>query len=184
MVEPVAVVLPAAPARPRWYMFRRGLLRDVVRGVFAVIVLHVFLIQVSIVRGDSMRPGLVDGDRLIVDRVSAAIDHVARFDVVVLGNPSDPRVDYVKRVVGLPGDRVALHEGVLTINDRVVEEDFGPVVDRVDFQSRVVPLGHCFVLGDNRPISRDSREFGMVPLELLRGVVRVRFWPLDRLHLF
>ena len=142
--------------------------------------IHLFLVQISVVRGHSMRPNLQDGDRLVVDRVGYALAGIDRFDVVVMSNPNDHAVDYVKRVVGLPGDRIGLREGVLTVNGRPLDEGFEPIRDFCTMDQIRVPEGHLFVLGDNRPISCDSRSFGLVPETLVKGRVRVRFWPLDR----
>jgi signal peptidase I len=158
--------------------------RAALRGALLVLAVQVFVVQVSVVRGHSMEPCLHDGDRLVVDRVSVALSGLERFDVVVLGNPTDPTVDYVKRVVGLPGDRVRLHRGVLMVNDRAVPEDFAPIQDAATTTEVLVPGGFLWVLGDNRPISRDSRDFGLVPVDLIRGKVRVRFWPPARLALW
>jgi signal peptidase I len=164
----------AARRRPRW-------LRDILLGMFAVAILHAFVVQISVVRGHSMEPALIDGDRLVVDRVGPDLLGLSRFDVVVLGNPKNPVVDYVKRVVGLPGDQLALADGRLVINGVPVHEWFHPIADHAEFPPLTIPSGHVFVLGDNRPISLDSREFGLVPVALLRGVVRARFWPPSRI---
>lgn len=182
--KPSSVTEPAPePAAATAGMGRR-FARDVLRGLGMVVFLHLFVLQISVVRGHSMRPGLVDGDRLVVDRLSYSFQDVQRFDVVVLRNPKDPSVDYVKRVVGLPGDRVSLCEGELYVNGEPIDEGFGPISDRANTDEVLVPAGAFYVLGDNRPISCDSREFGLVDGELLKGKVRVRFWPLSRFALF
>jgi signal peptidase I len=149
---------------------------DAMLGATLMVAIHLFVIQVSIVRGNSMEPALHDGDRLVVDRVTYSLGEVHRGDVVVLRYPRNPAIDFVKRVVGLPGDRIAMQNGVLLVNGDVAE-DFGRIRDRQDIAEHEVPADHFFVLGDNRPISCDSREFGLVPHNLLRGRVRMRFWP-------
>ena len=113
----------------------------------------------------------------MVDRLTYSFADVSRFDVIVLGNPADPAVDYVKRVVGLPGDLVRLRRGALVVNGRVAPERFAPIHDAATTPEVRVPPGFVWVLGDNRPVSCDSREFGLVPVELIRGTVRARFWP-------
>lgn len=158
--------------------------RDIVRGGVLLAVLHLFVVQISIVRGQSMEPSLVEGDRLVVDRLTYQLGEVNRFDVVILRYPNDPSVDFVKRIVGLPGDRVQLVGGRVFLNGVGVEEDFLHVPDHDDTRETLVPPGCYYVLGDNRPISCDSREFGLVPFEYLKGKVRVRFWPPARLSLF
>ncbi len=144
---------------------------------------HLFLIQVSVVKGNSMEPCLHDGDRLVVDRVTYSLGEVGRGDVVVMRYPRDPSVDFVKRIVGVPGDRIAMQDGKLTVNG-VVADDYGCITDAQDLPELEVPAAHFFVLGDNRPISCDSREFGLVPQDLLKGKVRVRFWPLANATVF
>jgi len=104
----------------------------------AVALLHAFVVQVSVVRGHSMEPSLCDGDRLVVDRVSPTLAGVARFDVVILGNPRDPSVDYVKRVAALPGDVVALHDGEAAhaepLGDVVLAGDLDALAARVELE--------------------------------------------------
>lgn len=158
--------------------------RDMLRGAALLVILHLFVVQISIVRGQSMEPSLAEGDRLVVDRLSYQLTEVSRFDVVVLRYPNDPSVDFVKRIVGLPGDRVRLANGRVVVNGQIVEEEFAHVADHDDTPETLVPIDHYFVLGDNRPISCDSREFGLVPFAYLKGKVRVRFWPPARMSLF
>jgi signal peptidase I len=157
---------------------------DMLLGATLMVLVHLFVVQISVVRGHSMEPSLFDGDRLVVDRVSYNVMDVQRGDVVVLRYPRNPSVDFVKRVVGLPGDHVAMRDGKLVINGRVMPCGWKLIPDHEDMSELVVPQGNYFVLGDNRPISCDSREFGLVSEELLKGRVRARFWPLSRLALF
>lgn len=156
---------------------------DAMLGATLMVAIHLFVVQVSIVKGNSMEPCLHDGDRLVVDRVSYELGSVGRGDVVVLRYPRNPSVDFVKRIVGVPGDVVAMRGGQLFVNGDVAD-DYGCILDHQDLGGIVVPPAHFFVLGDNRPISCDSREFGLVPQELLKGRVRVRFWPLASAAIF
>jgi signal peptidase I len=181
---PIVRVLTAAPAalpmasRAPWL---RRFAFDVARGMLLIAVLNLFVLQVSIVRGHSMQPSLHDGDRLVVDRLAYTMTDVARFDVVVLRYPRDPHMDFVKRVVALPGERVAIVDGRVRVNGVALQEDFAHVEDHADMRELLVPKDHYFVLGDNRPVSCDSREFGLVESEMLRGKVRARFWPPARM---
>ena len=182
---PAPVVFPlrteAPPERPDGW---RRFTRDLIRGLMVLVVLQLFIVQVSVVRGHSMSPSLADGDRLLVDRVSHQLMGIDRFDVVVLRYPRDPSVDFVKRVVALPGERVRLDHTGLYVNGVRLDEPFQHVIDPGVVDERIVPEGHYYVLGDNRPISCDSREFGMVEGELVRGTVRARFWPISRASAF
>jgi signal peptidase I len=162
---------------------RRRFLLDVILGALAMVLVHLFVVQVSVVKGSSMEPCLHDGDRLVVDRVAYAVADVARGDVVVLRYPRNPAVDFVKRVVGLPGDRIGMHGGTLFVNGEP-HDSYGCIQDQQDLPERTVPPQHYFVLGDNRPISCDSRDFGLVAAELLKGRVRARFWPLASASVF
>lgn len=155
------------------------LLRDAAFGALAMALLQTFVVQVNVVRGASMEPSLRDGDRLVVDRLGCAVGEVRRGDVVVMRSPLDRAVDYVKRVAGVAGDRVALRAGRLFVND-APGDAAGCILDRADVPETRVPDGHVFVLGDNRPVSADSRAFGLVPCALLHGVVRARVWPPTR----
>jgi len=176
---------PPSPKPRRIARLRRPprFLFDALLGAGLMVVLHLFVIQVSVVKGNSMEPCLHDGDRLVVDRVAYNLAEVGRGDVVVLRYPKDPTLEFVKRIVGLPGDRVAMQHGTLLVNGEP-SDSYGAIADRQDLPEFVVPEGRFFVLGDNRPISCDSREFGLVPQELLKGRVRARFWPLATASVF
>lgn len=178
---PVLVQPEAARARPA---LLPRFLADFAKGLTLVVLLHVFVIQVSVVRGHSMEPSIHDGDRLVVDRVAYALGEVERFDVVVLRYPLDPTVDFVKRVVGVPGDRVAIRRGRVFVNGQQAADEAFSIRDLHTLGEVVVPEQCYFVLGDNRPISSDSREFGLVPADHIKGKVRACFWPFDRFNLF
>lgn len=179
-----AAVLPARPARVAPRQEGARFLVDLLLGATLMAMVHLFLVQISVVRGHSMEPSLWDGDRLVVDRVTYQLANVGRNDIVVMRCPANPEVDFVKRVVGLPGDRVEMHGGRLLVNGMELNADYQPIADAADMADLLVPEGHYFVLGDNRPVSCDSREFGLVAQELLRGRVRMRFWPPERFALF
>lgn len=176
--------VPPVFQRPR----RRGLLPsrfvlDMLLGATLLVVVHLFVVQVSVVKGSSMEPCLHDGDRLVVDRVTYSLAEVQRGDVVVLRYPRNPAVDFVKRIVALPGDRVEMHDGTLFVNG-APRDSYGCIQDRQELALLTVPDGNYFVLGDNRPISCDSRDFGLVAQELLKGRVRARFWPIATATVF
>lgn len=168
----------------------------VVLVVLFMLIRHFLFVPVS-VDGPSMVPTLADGDRLILDKTSE-IEH---FDVVVFTAPDDPDSQYIKRVIGLPGDTVSYKNNVLTVNDQVIEESFDEDLVPSDYdtndgymnftlesltngETSVVPDGKYFVLGDNRTNSKDSRIFGFVDAEDIMGVSEIRFWPLTDAGLF
>ncbi len=139
--------------------------------------------NVSEVRGSSMMPGIHDNDRILVDHLTYMLGSVGRGDVVVMRYPLDPSLDYLKRVVGLPGDEVIIERGRVMINGAGWPEPYvaSESVDPYTTLRTIVRPGHYFVLGDNRLHSSDSREFGQVPADYLRGKVRAKVWPLARL---
>lgn len=161
------------------------------------ILIRTFLFFPFEVVGDSMEPTLSSGDRLILNRLG----NVDRFDVVVFPAPDNAEdgEEYVKRVIGIPGDEITYYKDDLFINGQLVEEhyleplkglmDEGQItndfslVDIPGSTSAVVPPETYFVLGDNRQVSKDSRMFGFVPEEEIEGTTSLRIWPLDRIGL-
>ncbi len=183
---PPPVIMPStAPRRRAGAGLPRRLrfVLDALLGASLMMAVHLFVVQVSIVKGKSMEPCLHDGDRLVVDRFAYNLGDVRRGDVVVLRYPLDPDLDFVKRIVGLPGDRIEMHNGTLFVNGTACDA-YGCIPDHQELPPMVVPQQNYYVLGDNRPISCDSRDFGLVAQSLLKGRVRARFWPLTTATLF
>jgi len=162
----------------------RALLMDLARAASVLALLHIFVFQFSVVRGSSMRPNIQDGDRLLVDRVSYSVTQIDRFDVVILESPNDAQVDYVKRIIGLPGDRIVIRDGRVFVNGRRIKEPFDSYLDRAATSSYVVPDKSYFVMGDNRPVSSDSREGWYVAQDHIKGRVRACIWPIAHLRSF
>jgi signal peptidase I len=179
--ERVRPSLPTREAPPR----RSFLRATAVAGSKALVVLALawgLAFNLSEVRGSSMEPGIHDRDRILVDQMSYLFSTVTRGDVVVLRYPLDPSLDYIKRVVGLPGDEVVIARGQVFINGEELAEPYvseASIEPWTSMRTTVRP-GHYFVLGDNRRRSSDSREFGQVAAEYLRGKVRLRLWPMGR----
>jgi signal peptidase I len=169
-----------------------------VRAGFWALLIYLFVFQVSVVDGTSMYPSFENSDKLVIDKLTYRFSSVRRFDVVVfetidLERPDQLRQtrDYIKRVVGLPGEKVAIRNGRVFINDSPVplKETFLPGLQETyptGVDQFVVPKGHYFVLGDNRKGSHDSRAAGMgfVPVGQIKGLVRMRWWPWDRFKWF
>ena len=147
---------------------------------FLALLFYALFFNLSVVRGSSMTPGIQDGDRILVEPWSYLLGPIERGDVIVLRYPLDPEIDYIKRVIGLPGDRVSMARGHVWVNGAVLDEPYVESIDPSSVLSLIVEPGRYFVLGDNRPRSSDSREFGLVPEEFVRGRVDLRLWPLGR----
>ncbi|MCZ6596054.1 MAG: signal peptidase I [Planctomycetota bacterium] len=153
---------------------------EVARFALLVLIFYAIFFNLSVVRGNSMSPNIHDGDRILVEPWSYLFGGVERGDVVVLRYPLDPSVDYIKRVIGLPGDQVTIAGGHVWVNGALLNEPYVEATDPESYCSALVEPDHFFVLGDNRPRSSDSREFGQVPSRFVRGRVDLRLWPLSR----
>ena len=160
-----------------------------VRACFWALVIYMFVFQVSIVHGDSMRPNFGTNDRLVVDKISCRVGGVNRFDVVVFeAVVSDKgqhlRKDFIKRVIGLPGERLEIRSGRILINGEPLKEEYGTIGSCEDGVWEI-PEGRYFVLGDNRSVSNDSRRYiGLVSYSQIKGKVRLRFWPWEKRRWF
>lgn len=142
-----------------------------------------FLFQAFYIPSESMVPTLRVGDRVLVNKLSYDLHDVHRGDIVVFKAPraaqSGNIEDLVKRVIGLPGDTVeAREDGRVYVNDHLLEEPYLPAGTRTaNLPPTKVPAGHVFVMGDNRPASKDSRVFGPIEESAIVGRVFVRIWP-------
>src|SRR5512133_879894 len=126
----------------------------------------------------SMQPTFVGGDVRLVNKLAYKIGKLHTGDVVIFHNPSDLEEDYIKRLIGKPGDVVRVEGGVVFVNDTPLREEYiaAPPYYTGEW---LVPQGSVFVLGDNRNQSSDSHSWGFVPLEDLVGKALVVYWPLD-----
>lgn len=146
-----------------------------------------FLFAPIVVDGESMVPTLDNQDRLIINKVSYDIGKPDRFDIIVFKATEEK--DYIKRVIGLPGDEIKYKDDVLYINGEAVPEPFLKAYKKqtqgdltYDFTA-TVPEDHLFVMGDNRRRSKDSRIIGAVPLEDVIGQAALQFWPVSDFHM-
>jgi signal peptidase I len=163
----------------------RELLETVGSAVLIAAFIMIFIARAYTVNGDSMLPTLQHGERLLVDKISYRFVEPSRGEIIVFKNPSDTSEQFVKRVIGLPGDKVAITQGVVYINDQPIEENYTFAPARVGFASQVVPEGTYFVLGDNRNNSEDSRfgRVGFLPCNLVVGRAIWRYWPLTQMDI-
>ncbi|GIO26132.1 signal peptidase I [Ornithinibacillus bavariensis] len=170
-----------------WFDWVKALL---IAFVLAFLV-RTFLFTPIVVDGPSMQPTLHNRDQMIVNKFIYRIDEPERFDIVVFH--ANDQKDFIKRVIGLPGDHVAYKDNVLYINGQPIKEKFfqdDNIVMTYDFTLEevtgnysTVPEGHVFVLGDNRTNSTDSRILGPIPIDQIVGKASVIYWPFDRMQL-
>jgi signal peptidase I len=146
-------------------------------GILAFLIIY-FVAQTHIVHGYSMEPNLHENQRIIVEKVSYRFEDPARGDIVVIDVP-DSEIPLIKRVVGLPGESVGIVNGQLVVNEQALNEPYLSTFPTYNYPITLVPEDHIFVMGDNRPVSRDSRSFGAVSLDAVRGRAWVSYWPID-----
>lgn len=170
-------------------------IKAVAVALILAIVIRNFFFAPIVVDGQSMMPTLEHNDRMIVNKIGYTIGKPDRFDIIVFHAPQNK--DYIKRVIGLPGDTLYYENDQLYINGDPVEE---PYLDKYkesaarlpytgDFHLREVtgfdkvPEGHVFVLGDNRQHSKDSRHIGVIPYDEVVGKANLVFWPFTEIRI-
>jgi len=129
----------------------------------------------------SMEPTLVPGEILLVNKLEYKFGEIERGDIVTFHYPLDPSLDYVKRVIGLPGDSVIVRDSKVWVNDHQLYEPYISAPPEYDGAWKV-PEGNLFVLGDNRNPSADSHVWGFVPLENLIGKAFAVYWPVTKIR--
>ncbi len=159
--------------------------RDLLVAIVLAFVVIIFIYQPVKVEGTSMMPGLVDQERIFVNKFiyRFGIGDIRRGDLIVFWFPGDMNKSYIKRVIGVPGDVVSVDHGAVILNGRVLPEAYVPREYR-DYQSmppRKVDPDSYFVLGDHRNSSNDSRAWGLVPRSCIYGKAVFGYWPFDRI---
>ena len=150
-----------------------------------VLVIRYFIVQPFLVSGASMFDTFIDGDYVLVDELSYRFKNLERGDVVVFRYPLNPKLYYIKRVIGISGDRIVVNSGGVFVNDvKITEEYLDEGIYTGGNVDVVIKDGQFFAMGDNRPHSYDSRSFGVVPLGNTIGVVRVRLLPFTSAQIF
>jgi signal peptidase I len=162
------------PAQNEWKW-----LREIAISVGVSVFFIVFLYQPVKVEGTSMMPGLADQERIFINKFAYRVEAIERGDVVVFRYPGDVSKNYIKRIVGVPGDRVEIFRGAVYVNGRRLEEPYVPAQfrDERSMSEVTVPDGSYFVLGDHRNLSSDSRDFGTVERGAIFGKAVFAYWP-------
>jgi signal peptidase I len=154
-------------------------IRDLLISAIVSILIITFLYQPVRVEGTSMLPRLEDHDRLFINKFVYHIESIHRGDIVVFHYPRDPEKSYIKRVIGLPGDRISIEDGRVWLNGIALHEGYVPdrYRDSRSMAEMVIPDDTYFMMGDHRSISSDSREFGPVERDLIYGKAVFVYWP-------
>jgi len=183
----------------------KSLVREVVETIIHALILafalRTFVIQAFYIPSGSMENTLLPGDMILVNKFIYYFTDIKRGDIIVFKYPNDPSKDYIKRVVGLPGDSLEIKNGDVYVNDKLYEEKYtkekaaddmimhahiekdpAGAVTSVAAQGKIkVPAGKLFVMGDNRNNSQDSRFWGFLSQSSLKGKALVIYWPLSRI---
>lgn len=159
-------------------------IESILLAIIIAVFIKTFLFNTTYVLGNSMYPTLYERDRLFANKIPLYFSGPDRGDIVILEAPDDPDKDYIKRVIAIGGDTVSIIDGKVYLNGNLLKEDYieEEAYTHVYGQNYwEVPEGHVFVLGDNRRdgASKDSRYFGCVPLESIKGIVNFRYFPFN-----
>ena len=160
-----------------------------VLAIIIVLPVRLFVAQPFVVQGESMHPTFEDRDYLIVDELSYRFQDPERVDVVVFRYPGDPKIFYIKRIIGLPGETISITGGEVKITrdggeSLTLDESYVVQEDATYTQSTHIGPDQYFVMGDNRPKSSDSRVWGLLPEKNIMGRAFLRLLPADEFNLF
>lgn len=150
------------------------------------LIIRAFFLQVFWIPSSSMEPTLDIKDRIVVNKVIYHFRAPQRQEIIVfrqVAPEGTPKRDLIKRLMGLPGEKLQIKKGVVYINDKAVEEKHPMNQDHANFGPLMIPSDSYFVLGDNRPASADSRYWGFLPKKNVIGPAVLRIWPLTRFGL-
>jgi signal peptidase I len=179
-----APILPPTPVAPTAVRTGIGVwLRDLMISLAISAFIIIFLYQPVKVEGTSMMPSLEDQERIFVNKFVYRLEPIERGDVVVFRYPRDPSKSYIKRVIGMAGDRIRIEGGEVYVNGQQLDESYVPpeYADTRSYPEVVVPAHSFFVLGDHRSMSNDSRDFGAVNQSYIYGKAVFGYWPMDKL---
>ncbi|MDD2225340.1 MAG: signal peptidase I [Candidatus Shapirobacteria bacterium] len=170
-------------------------IQSIVLALAVFVLLYLFVAQPNEVKGSSMLPNFVDKEFLLTEKISYYLGDPQRGDVVIFKAPSSEpcaadECEYIKRIIGIPGDRVMVKEGQVYLNGKLLDQTFLPGgVITVEGQysqegiENVVPEDEYLCFGDNRQHSRDGREFGPIKKELIVGKAFFKYWPVSSIGL-
>jgi signal peptidase I len=179
--------------KSEWYEWIKALLI-----AFALVfIIRTFFFAPIVVDGPSMMPTLHDGDQMIVNKINYRFNEPNRFDVVVFH--ASEKKDFIKRVIGLPGEHVAVKDDVLYVDGKEVDEPFLAsqknenasisaltndfTLENLPGGHETIPDGYVLVLGDNRGNSTDSRLLGVIPIDSIVGKTSLIYWPMNRIQM-
>jgi len=179
---PETAVEPEAPkGRPAWLSFTLEVLQTLILALVLYFLIDSVIARVRVVN-ISMLPTLQPGEFLMVNKLAYRFSDVERGDIIVFHYPQNPAEDFIKRVIGVPGDTISVMKGTVYINGQAVDEPYISAPPNYTGQW-TIPEDNVFVLGDNRNQSSDSHQWGNVPLQNIVGRALVIYWPFENIQL-
>ena len=156
--------------------------RDLCISILISLFIILFVYQPVKVEGGSMEPGLEDQERIFINKLAYRLEAIERGDIIVFRYPRDTHKNFIKRVIGLPGDRVRVSDGHVYLNGHLLREPYVPeeYLDSRSSPEIRVPADSYFVLGDHRSMSNDSRDFGPVSRNYIYGKAVFGYWPMEK----
>lgn len=165
--------------------FLVDILQIVIFAVSIFLFIYLLVLQPHRIKGSSMEPNFHDKQYLLTDKVSYRFGDPKRGDVVVFKAPPDDKDEFIKRVIGLPGEQVMVRQGKIYVNGKELKEEYlipgqftPPGTSVTEGRSFTVPANQYFLVGDNRDHSFDSRNFGFIDRSKLNGKAWVIYWPI------
>ena len=180
LIDSEVEVLEPQPSKLR--MFLREVFETLALALVLFIVINSLTARVR-VDGPSMEPSYYHNNRVVVLKVAYLFGDIQRGDVIVFPAPPNPDEDYIKRVIGLPGDEVMVSDGKVYVNGETLEEPYINAPPINSMRPVSVPEDMVFVMGDNRNVSSDSRSWGPLPIEDIIGKAVFVYWPMEEIRL-
>jgi signal peptidase I len=157
----------------------REIIETIALTILIFLAIH-FTVQNYQISGPSMQNTLHNGQFVLVNKLAYLFHQPERGDVIILHEPDQPGRDLVKRVIGLPGDKIVITSESVSVNGVTLNEPYVTREYNPGTQTEIVPTDQYFVMGDNRPVSEDSRIFGFVPRDYIVGKAILVYWPLSQ----
>ena len=161
------------------------MIKTAITVIIVVYLIKTFLFQLFVVDGQSMEPTLHDNEMLLVDKLSYHLREPERGEIIIFEKPNEPQTNFIKRIIGVPGDKVVIKDSYIYVYNeqhpegiKLDETYLSPDSPTNGNQEFEIPAGEVFVLGDNRTNSQDSRVFGPIKKNTILGKALFTYWPI------
>jgi signal peptidase I len=165
--------------------YLKYIILDILIAALVSVLLITYVASAYKIEGNSMQIVLNDQERVIISKLGITNGGLKRFDIVVLYKPDNPKKSIIKRIIGLPEEIIEIRDGIVYINNQkqdefYLENEKDLMFTSINMKPLLIQKGYYFVMGDNRPVSQDSRSFGPVPERYIFGKALFRYWPFSR----